>query len=259
MQRTIAVVALTLLTVTAGCGAFPSASNPAGNVQSPAQANQASSGTGQTVAVSASGRVETAPDQAVIRMTVAARADSAAAVRDQLAANASQLQTALQDAGLAADQIVSTEFDIGRNYERRDRPSAPKFRGEHTFTVTVNETDRAGEIIVTAVENGATEIESVRFTITPETRRELRQQALGQAVENAHGKAQVAANGTNLALAGVRTVQTTDVSTEPIRREDVAFAAAAQSGGASTSLEGGKVTVTAQVIVVYNATQTRAD
>lgn len=251
MRRTVAVAVLALLTVTAGCSAVGSTTGSE-NPTNPA------AGTGQTVAVSASGQLETAPDKALIRVAVTARADSVETVRQQLARNASRMRTALQDAGLAADQIVSARYDIGRNFRGEDRPSAPTFRGEHSFILTLNEPDRAGEVVVTAVENGATTVDEVRFTITQQTRRELREQALAQAVMNARGKASVIANGTGLTLADVRTVQTADVSIQPERRQEVALTAAADAGagGISTSFEGGKVTVTARVTVVYNATTT---
>lgn len=257
MQRTIAVVALALLTTTAGCSALAGTSRPDANVQSPNEVSQPSPETQRTVAVAASGQVQTAPNRAIVRVAVTARADSVETVRQQLAPNASQMQSALQEAGLDADQIVSAQYDISRNVEREERPNAPRFRGQHSFVVTLNDTDRAGEIVVTAIQNGATTVEEVRFTITPETRRDLRKQALAKAVENARDEATVAANGTGLSLAGVRTVQTADVSLQPIRQQEFALAAAGDGGsggGVPTSFESGKVTVSAQVTVVYNAT-----
>ncbi|MFB6188200.1 MAG: SIMPL domain-containing protein, partial [Halobacteriaceae archaeon] len=143
-------------------------------------------------------------------------------------------------------------------FERDERRDIPKYRGQHSFVVTLNKTDRAGKIVVIAVQNGATSVEEVQFTITQQTRRDLRKQALAKAIENAHGKASVMANGTGLTLTGVRTVQTSDVSIQPIQKQAVAFAAAGGDGGDAplTSFEGGKVTVSAQVTVVYNATST---
>ncbi|PSQ09886.1 hypothetical protein BRC93_11890 [Halobacteriales archaeon QS_5_70_15] len=259
MRRTLAVVAVTLLAATAGCSALVDTSNPTANGSSPGDMTQPSTGTQRTVAVEAGGQVRTDPDRAVVRVAVTARADSVETVRRRLAENASRMRDALERAGLDAERITSARFDIGENYEHRDRPSAPKFEGRHAFVVTLNDTDRAGDVVVTAVENGADSVEEVRFTISPGTRRDLRERALSRAVENARGKAAVAANGTGLELAGVRTVGTGDVSVQPDRREDFALARAGDGGaggGAPTSFESGKVTVSAQVTVVYNATTT---
>lgn len=253
MKQKLAVLAVALLAVTAGC-------TGSGLTGASAQAQDETPGEtasqGQTVAITASGQVQTAPDQAVVRVATTARADSIETVRRQMAENASRLRTALREAGLEADQITSARYDIRRNHRHDERPSEPEFQGQHSFVVTVNETDRAGEIVVTAVENGATRVENVEFTITQETREDLREQALSAAVENAHGKAEVAANGTGLELADVRTVQTADVSTSSVRQESAHLTAAvnADSGGAPTSFDGGTVTVTADVVVVYDAT-----
>jgi hypothetical protein len=257
MQRRLAVLAAALLALTAGCSAHPGASNPETDVRADGGAAAAPGDGERTVAVGAGGRVRTAPDRAVVRVAVTARADAVGTVRERLAGNASRMRAALEEAGLGADRVASSRFHIDRNHEHDERPAAPEFRGRHEFVVTLDDVDRAGEVVVTAVRNGATRVEEVRFTVAPETRRDLRRRALDRAVENARGEASVAADGTGLALDGVRTVRTTDVSTDPIRHREYALATAADAGGASTSFESGKVTVTARVVVVYEATAAR--
>lgn len=255
MKRKIAIIALALLTVTAGClGSGPLSTDTEAKSTGDASV-QNGSGSGQTVEVGASGQVEATPDRAIVQVSVTARADSVETVREQLAENASQLRTALQESGIDADQITSSRYDIRQNHRHDDRPSEPKFQGRHSFTITVNETERAGKVVVTAVENGATRVENVRFTITEETRNELHEQALAEAIDNARGKAMVAANGTGLELTGAQTVRTADVSTRSPSSKRLAYAAANDAGGSgSTSFDGGTVTVTAQVVVAYNAT-----
>lgn len=260
MRRTIAVIAVALLTLTAGCSGFAGTAGPNANPQvsgtdAGASGPGSAAGAGRTVAVAASGAVETDPDRAVVRVAVTARADSVETVREQLAENASRMRSGLEELGLDADQITSARYDLGQNYEHEDRPSAPAFQGQHAFVVSVEDPDRAGEVVVAAVQNGATRVEEVRFTIAEETRRDLREEALSEAVDNARGKASVAAEGSDLSLDGVRTVRTADVSTEPIHRESLAFASNGGAGDAAgTSFEGGSVTVTAEVTVVYEAT-----
>jgi hypothetical protein len=258
MRRTIAVLAVALLTMTAGCSSLAGTAGPSTNAQPDAadQGAQISPGGGpdRTVAVGASGTVQAAPNRAIVRVAVTARADSVETVRQRLADNASRMRDALEAAGLEAGQITSARYDIRRNYRHEERPSEPEYQGAHSFVVTLNETDRAGQTVVTAVENGATRVDGVEFTLTAETRRDLRTRALGKAVANAREKAGVAADGAGLSLAGVRTVRTGDVSVEPVRRDVAYETAAAGDGGAPTSIEGGKVTVAAQATVVYNAT-----
>jgi uncharacterized protein YggE len=257
-RQSIAAIALALLAVTAGCSALTGASNPNPAAQSPDESNpnlQASGSSGGTVEVAATGQVQTAPDRAVVRVAVVARDDSVETIRRRLAENSSQLRTALEEAGIDADQITTSRFEIERNYRADERPAEPEYQGRHSFVVTLEEVERAGEIVVTAAENGANRIRGVRFTITPDTRRELRKEALAEAVQKARGKAMVAANNTGLELAGVGTVRTSDVSTRPVRRRESYLTAGGDGGGggAPTAFEGGKVTVSANVLVVYNA------
>jgi len=256
MNRTIALVAVALLTVTAGCIGSGPLGVGAGAQSSGDAPAQNPSGSTQTVEVGASGQVQTAPDRAIVHVAVTARSDSVETVRERLAENASQLRSALEESGLGDDQIASSRYDIRQNYRHNEDPSEPKFQGEHSFTITVNETERAGEVVVTAVENGATRVGNVEFTITEETRNELREQALSKAIENADGKAAVAAEGTGLELAGAHTVQTTDVSSHSPSAQRLTYdLASAGGGGTATSFDGGAVTVTAQVVVAYNATE----
>lgn len=271
MRRTIAGLALALLVVTAGCSAMPGATTdatnrpttdeptdapttgaPTGNVDAPQSTAGMESLSGRTVAIGATGRAEAAPDQAIVRVGVTARADSVETVRQQLAQNASRMRTALGEAGVGPDQIASARYDIGRNYRHEERPEEPAYVGSHSFVLTLDDPDRAGEVVVTAVQNGATEVDGVEFTVSPETRRDLREKAVADAVSNARSQASVAATGANLQLDGVRTVRTADVSTDPVRREYAL--ASGGDGGGGTSFESGTVTVTAEVLVVYEAT-----
>lgn len=258
--RLLSTLALAALLVTAGCsslvGTNQSPNANANNPNAPASA-AADGGPERTVEVAAAGQIEAEPNRAVVRVAVTSRADSVETVRQQLAENASSVRQALRDAGLGADQIATEDYDIRRNFRHEREPDRPKYQGRHAFVVTFNDTDRAGEIVVTAVENGATQVRDVRFTVDRETRLALREQALADAMDNARGRAQVAASNANLQLAGVHTVRTAEVSVEPFRRHRAGLGDSAAGGGGAppTAFESGTVTVTAQVLVIYNATE----
>lgn len=208
------------------------------------------------VSVDATGQVEAQPDQAVVTVAVEAAADDVATARDRLAANVSSVRAALTDAGLGADSIETTSFDI-RNVERRYRPdgessdSQPEYLAVQRFAVTLDDPARAGEIVDTAVDGGATRVDGVRLTLSQEREQELRQRALEQAVDNARTEADTVAARADLAVTGAHSISTTDVSSRPVRYE-AARATADASGG--TTIDSGPVTVSADVQVVYNAT-----
>lgn len=251
MRRTpFAAFALTLLLVTAGCtGAFGAGQPTASPGSNAGPADEPD----RTITVGATGQVQAQPDQAVLRVAVEATGENASAVRRRLAENVSRMREALGAMGIGSDQITTTDFDIRdqRRYRGPERERAP-FRGRHAFAITLSDLNRTGQVIVTAVEHGVTGVEDVRFTLSAERRSELREEALAAAMDRARGQARVIADGANLTVVGVGSVRTADVGLHPVRFE--AAAMAGDAGGAPTAIEGGAVTVTAQVEVTYNAT-----
>jgi hypothetical protein len=261
MRRTVAALALAALLVTAGCSAPLSTSSAPddGANQAPERADLAAaqdSDDGRTVRVAASGTAEAEPDRAVVRVAIVARSDSVSTIRDRLAANASSMREALLATGLDESDIVTSRYDIRQNYryEPERASQEPRYQGQHAFTITLENTSRAGSVVVTALENGANRVEGVEFTLTEETRRDLRQDALAEAVEAGRAQADTAAGSADLTITGVESIETAETSVQPYRAETAGFAAAADGGGGGTQFEGGTVTVSAQALVTYNAT-----
>ncbi|MFQ3293430.1 MAG: hypothetical protein ACI9PP_000994 [Halobacteriales archaeon] len=207
----------------------------------------------RTVEVSATGSTETQPDKAVVRVSIETTADDPTAARDRVAANVSRMQDALVDAGLEESQIRTTDFDLRERRERPPRESeeAPEteYWASHQFVIEVNDVDRVGEIVDVGIDNGATNVDDVRFTVSDETRQELRTEALETAMSDARQQADTIASSADLEISGVVSASTTDVHV-PTRR--ATMEAAADGGG--TNFNSGPVSVTATVSVTYNAT-----
>lgn len=236
-RQLVAAVAVAALLVLAGCtGSIVSGADaPAGD---------------RTVQVAADGNVEVAPDHATVRVSVVEEGDAVADVREGLAANSTEMREALESAG---HNVTSARYGIDHNYRSERDPTAAEFVGRHSFVVRVDDPDAAGDAIVTAVENGAARVEQVTFGVSEETRRSLRNDALAEAMDNAETKAETVATSGGLDITGVSSVSTVALSTDPVR-ERVSYAAADSAGGAPTQLDAGTVTVTANVVVTYNAT-----
>jgi uncharacterized protein YggE len=255
----LAVVGVALVSITAGCvgGLAPTTDASAGpqqdvQEQQTDQLQRADAGA-KTISVSASGEAEAEPDQAVLRVAVLARADDANAVREQIAENVTQMREALRDAGLSDDRIRTTSFRIEQEYREENGERRPAgFRGIHALEITLSNVSRAGTVVDTAVENGADRVDGVELTLSEERRREVRADALRDAMENARANADVIAESANLTLEGVHTAATGDVRFDSVRAETVEADTAA--GQARTEIESGPVTVSAQVQVTYNAT-----
>lgn len=249
-HRTIATLCLAALVLVAGCAA----GSPATSDADAAGSDKSSS----TIRVAGSGSAEGAPNQAVVRLSVVATADDAAAARQRLAANASRMRTALTDAGVGEDRIRTVRYDIyqDRRPPREDeKEPRTRYRAIHGFEVTLDETDRVGTVVDTAVENGATEIDDVRFTLTTERRRALERDARQAAMADARSKARGLAEGANLTVTGVKVVRTTDTDAPRPYESDAATETAAPTAVPDTDIESGPVTVVASVEVVYEAAE----
>lgn len=242
-RRSSAVVAVALAVLLAGAGV-------AAALGGTADVSQPTTDGASTITVGASGAAEATPDRAVLRVAVVSTADSATEARERLAANVSAMRDALADAGVDDAQIRTVRYDLSQNYEARKNPDAPDYRGYHGFRITLNDTAAVGTVIDAAVDGGATRVEDVRFTLSEERTRELRSEALRDAMTNARGQAATLADASNLTLAGVADVSTTERYGGP-----VAYRVEAGDAG-GTAVESGPVSVTVQVQVTFNATET---
>ena len=240
-NRFPAAIALVVLVLLSGCmGAFAAD-----------DAASSASTSNRTVNVAATGQVSAEANQAVVRAAVVAHGDDAETARKRLAENASRLREGLADAGVDSSQITTSGYDIRQEYrDRREKTNQePSYVARQSFAITLNDTSRAGEIIDVAVQNGATRIDGVRFTLSTQRRDELKQAALEDAMDRARTKAETLAAQSDMTIVEATTVTSTEYNHGPVYAEATAVA---DSGG-STNIDGGPVTVTATVNVVYEA------
>jgi hypothetical protein len=246
-RRTLATLCLAGLLLVAGCSSgSPSAANP-----------EDAASSDSAIRVAGSGSAEAEPNQGVVRVTVVATAADAATARQRLAANTSRMREALRAAGVDEGQITTRRYDI---YQDRRRPREDgeeprvQYRAMHAFEITVSETDRVGPVIDTAVQNGATEVDDVQFTLTAERRRELERDARQAAMADAREKARSLAGESNLTVTGVKVIRTSaSGAPRPYQGGAAATETPAPTAAPDTDLESGPVTVVTSVEVVYEA------
>ncbi|CCQ33216.1 conserved hypothetical protein (DUF541) [Halorhabdus tiamatea SARL4B] len=203
--------------------------------------------------VAASAEVSAQPDQALVRLGVVATAEDVQTARDRVAENVSAVRSALDELNVSTEQIETAYYDIGEVHERPETEGASEFRAVHTLEVTLNDTDRVGEIIDGAVDSGANRVDGVSFTLSAEKRHELRQDALEKAMDRARTDGDTLANSSDLRVVSASSISASDASVTPYRVEQTMLEAAGDAA-ASTTVESGPVDVSASVQVVYNAT-----
>lgn len=250
-RSVLAVIGAVVLGTALIVGGFAAGAALIDDTVTSAAAQQTDERDARTITVSATGEAETQPDKTLVRLTVQASADDPTVARERVATNVSAVRAALTDLGLGSEQVRTVDFAIYSDEERHETGKAGSvtYRARHTLLVEVNEINRTGAVIDGAVDAGATDIHDVRYTLSEDTREQLRQQALRNAMGSASRQATTLAEEASLEITGVHAVSTVDVGYEP-RRLRVAMAA--DSGG--TELASGPVSVSVSVSVQFNAT-----
>lgn len=218
----------------------------AGSVAAPSSAFAAAGDPG-TIAVSGTGEVSADPDLAVVMVTVQARADTADAAREQVATDAARMRDAIRDLGIDDADVRTTYYQVSPRYDYTDnRQELVGYVASHGFEIRSG-VDQAGAVVDTAVGNGADQVSGVQFTLSDASQRDLRQQALVQAVSNARADADAIAGATGVAITGVHSASTS----APVVVPYYGRVAEDSAGGTPTTFDTGPVTVTAHVDVAY--------
>ena len=234
----MAVAALVLL---AGCGAaLQTASDPTREADAGA--------TDRTVSTTGAGSADADADRAVVRVAVTARADTAEAAREAVAADAARMRTALRDAGTDDDAVTTAYYRISPQYANggeRDSRAIVGYDAVHAYRIDA--AAAAGTVVDTALGGGASEIQGVTFTLSDETRAELRAVALERAVAAARADAETIASSSELSIVGVQSASTGG-------RIGIGAAYGPEAADRiGTTFDSGSVTVTATVAVTYVA------
>jgi uncharacterized protein len=206
----------------------------------------------RTLAVSAVGTLELEPEQGVITLAVESEATTAQAAAGANAQRMSQLMTALRRAGVQERHVRTVSYELRPEYARQERTQEPPrivgYRAVNMVQVTVDTVARLGGIIDTAIGSGANRVANIRFQLRDPHAAHAEASAI--AMRNARRQAEAIA-----AAAGERLGAPLSISTggymPPPSPMQYGRAEMAMSMDVATPVEGGTLTVTAHVNVVY--------
>jgi uncharacterized protein YggE len=200
---------------------------------------------------SGTAEVRVPPDQLEVRLGVEIDAATASAARQQNAARAARVISALKSLGIPESSITTSVFTIDpvRRFDTSGQQGVPPIVGydvTNIITVRTSQLDLAPSIIDEGVRAGANRVDAVVFGLKDDAA--ARQTALRQAVANAQNNARTLAASLGLTLVQVQNVQAGGTGVVP---PPVTFRAEALSAGASTPIMPGTVTVNATATVTY--------
>jgi len=206
-----------------------------------------------TIRVSATGEARTPPDRAWADFGVETEAATASQAADQNARKMEAVITALVRAGVARENVRTSDFNVFPVYDNpRDGTGEPRIRGYRAANVVTAQTDevrRVGPLVDAALAAGANRINSVRFGMRDPDR--ARDVALRDALRRARAEAAVLAEGMSVQLGRVLDVST---SIAPQMPQPVYYRVQTQMADAAASatpIEPGQQTVNATVTVVF--------
>ena len=205
----------------------------------------------RTLSVSGSGKAVLSPDIAYIYVGVHTENTIAADAVEENTTQTEALIQAIRDFGIEANDIRTTNFSIypmDRFDPATGQPSGEKvYAVDNTVYVTVRDLDKLGDLLDTAVQAGANNVNSVQFDVADKD--EALQQARAQAVKDAEAQAQALAQAAGLSLGEIQSISFFDAQPYPIF--DGRGSGGAVAAEAAVPIQPGQLTFTVSVNVTY--------
>ena len=200
------------------------------------------------ISVSAQGEARTVPDRATVTLGVESRAATAS---EAARANASLQRTildTLRALGFRNDQLTTANYYVRPDYQPDPQGRNPRIVGYvvgNTVQVTLQNPERAGQVIDAALAKGANTVHGLYFYLADPA--PARRAAITDAVARARVDAEALAQAAGGRLGAVLEVTTAPVA-DPRLMARQSFARGV-AGGMVTPVEAGETTVTATVFM----------
>ena len=216
---------------TAGCGMGAGAQAPTINVQG-------------------EGRASVAPDLATVSLGVTTQAPTAAQAMSDNATRQTAIIEALRAQGLAPADLQTQGLSLSplQDYSREGQPPViTGYQAQNIVTARVRDLTRLGPMLDAMVAAGATDVQGISFS--REDAAETEDRARTEAVAEARRRAEVIARAAGMELGPLVSLTDTSMTQGP---RPMAMMARAADTEASTPVEAGELTLSAQVTGVWS-------
>lgn len=196
--------------------------------------------TDRTITTGATGKTQAPPDEVHVQFSATAVEPDVLSARRVVAEKSGKLRTALSEAEISEERIKTARFQVrqrrpNRGPEPNRDPDDQPYEGDESIVVTLRELDGLEDVLTTAVEDAGVEIKNVNFGFETETKRELEREALADAAKTARKKAEAAAEAEGLAVDGVLSMTTEEVTRTRRSATGLGMQATEESGGGPAS------------------------
>lgn len=204
----------------------------------------------RTISVNGIGQVSLKPDVAYIYVGVHTENVSAADAVSENTSKTTRLVEALKTAGVAADDIRTTNFSIypAQQYSPDGQPMETKYMVDNNVYVTVRDLTKLGDLLDSAVKAGANSVNSITFDVLDKT--QALADARKAAVEAAKKQAEELASAAGVSLVNIQNIQYYDSMPVPVV-EGKGMGGAAMAGDVAVPISPGQLQLTATVTLTY--------
>lgn len=150
--------------------------------------------------------IKRAPDRVWVTIAAESRARTPREAQKLNADAMSAVMQKLKGAGLPADSIRTTTYDLQPEFDYHDgRQTLRGYVARNAIEVRLDQVERAGEILDLTVGAGATNVSGLRFDL--KDRAGVEREALALAVADARARADAAAAGAKMTVGGVLKIE----------------------------------------------------
>ena len=217
-----------------------------------AQTLQAQSAPFVGIVVVGEGRVTVAPDYAQIASGVTTRGKTVKEASDANSKTMAAIIKALQDAGIAQNDIQTSRFSVQPVYVPQEPRTEPKLAGysvSNQVRAKIRQIDKLGEILDRLITAGATDVGNIEFLVSDPSK--ALDQAREAAIADARRKAEVYARAAGIRLGQVEWItEASGFGPVPLRGQG-ASAARAAAVPIATGEDALEVTVTVGFTIAH--------
>jgi len=205
-----------------------------------------------SLSVTGNAEVQTAPDQAVVRLGVTQESPTAQEAQQKANSVAQSILASLRQLGIPPKDIQTSQLTLfpiytGEGVEpmRRERPRIAGYRASNVVSVTVRKMEQVGPVVDAGLKAGSNQVEGITFGLEDDAA--ARQQALTQAAAEAQKKAEAIAKALGMRITGILEVSEGGVSLVPV----MGRAEMMMAKDVATPVSPGEVIVNASLTVKY--------
>lgn len=201
-----------------------------------------------TLSVYGSGKAYLTPDLATINIGVHTEGEQASETVALNNSQSEQVVQALRDAGIAANDIQTSNFSIYNNqkFDPSGQVSGTSYIVDNSVFVTVRDISTISNTLSAVVEAGANSINSIQFDVSDKSAGLA--EARDAAIADAQAQAEQIAGSTGFELGEIQSI---DVSTSGYTGPFIPGVGGGAAAEAAVPIAPGQMAVTAQANLVY--------